>query len=68
MQRQSKRDFLKSSTVKTKSGREKKLDRKDSTLKRDAAREVAMLRFKQGVVVSAAGGREPWPHFLVSVS
>lgn len=51
--RQKKGDLLKNAPAKAKSGREKKLERKDSSLKRDVAREVAMLRFKQAVVVSA---------------
>lgn len=52
--RQVKRDAGKNGTGKLKSGREKKLERKDNNLKRDATREVAVLRFKQGCVVSRA--------------
>lgn len=64
--RQVKRDTGKNGLSKLKSGREKKLERKDNNLKRDATKEVSLLRFKQGVVVSpsahglgALGDRRP---------
>ena len=49
--------------AKAKSGREKKAERAQSSVKRDAAKEVSGTRMKQGVVVRMV----PAGHALISV-
>ncbi|KAK9815078.1 hypothetical protein WJX73_007071 [Symbiochloris irregularis] len=52
VRRQVNRDSGKNGLGKLKSGRERKLERKDNNLKRDATKEVAMLRVYQGGVTA----------------